>query len=195
MGMGKGIAIAGLVVVALCIVAFVIVPSVDMPNSMNLRWSVYGMKDGQRVTRPMAFIDPEGVVIDALGADASWAAQGENIDWSTLNIEGEFLIYLLSYMGALTDITPTDLSILKTGAAAQEGTAHFELPLDILVLGRPYTASNTNGYYWDVRIVLTLHGIVWETVGSGYVEDTLEDHIDYRVYWQDGTFSLTGGLV
>ena len=198
MANGKGLAIAGLAIVAFIVVAFVIVPGgrfpgVQIPNSINLEWSVYGMKDGARVTPPLAFIS-QGVEIDALGAACSWAAQGDSVDWDTLLIDGEFTIYLMSYMGEKTDITSENLNFIKRGAVAKTGTTSFALLLTDLVLGRPYTYGDSEGVYWDVRIELHVTGAVQQAVGSDWITDAIDDYIDYRIYWEDGTFSLTGGI-
>ena len=198
MANGKGLAIAGLVVVAFIVVAYVIVPGgrfpgVQMPNSINLEWSVYGMKDGARVTPPLAFI-AQGVEIDALGASCSWDAQGDSVDWDTLVIAGRFTIYLMSYRGEKTDITSENLSFGGTGVAQKSGTTSFEDSLTDLILGRPYTYGDSEGQYWDVRIELHVTGAVQQAVGSDWIEDAIDDYIDYRIYWEDGTFELTGGI-
>ena len=194
MGKGKGLAIAGVAVVAFIVIAYVIIPGVQMPNSINLEWSVYGMKDGARVTPPLAFI-AQGVEIDSLGASCSWAASGDSVDWDTLIIAGEFTIYLLAYMGEKTDITSSNLSFQKLGAVAKTGTTSFELPLDSLVLGLPYTSIGSDGLpYWDVRIQLHVTGYVEQSVGSDVIKDSLDDYILYKIVWMDGTFELSGGI-
>ena len=193
MANGKGLAIAGLVVVAFIVVAFVIVPGVQMPNSINLEWSVYGMKDGARVTPPLAFIS-QGVEIDALGAACSWAAQGDSVDWETLLIDGEFTIYLTAYAGEKTDITPENLNFIKRGAVAKTGTTSFEIALTDLVLGRPYTSVDSGVPYWGVRIELHVTGAVQQAVGSDWITDAIDDYIVYKIYWEDGTFELSGGI-
>ena len=165
-----------------------------MPNSINLEWSVYGMKDGARVTPPLAFIDIEGKTIDALGAACSWAAQGDSVDWDTLVIAGKFTIYLMSYMGEKTDITPENLNFGGTGPSEQDGSTSFELSLDTLILGRPYTYGDSEGVYWDVRIELHVTGAVQQAVGSDWITDAIDDYIVYKIYWEDGTFELSGGI-
>lgn len=194
MGAGKGLAIAGVAIVAFIVIAYVIVPSVQMPNSINLQWEVYGLKDGQRVTPPLAFVS-QGVEIDSLGAACSWSAQGESVDWDSLFIDGEFVIYLLAYMGEKTDITPENLGFQRRGPTAKDDGTSFSLTLDSLVLGRPYTSSDSTGLYWEVRIALHVRGTINEDVGSGVISDTIDDYVDYKIYWQDGTFVLTGGIV
>ena len=193
MGAGRGLAIAGLVIVSVIVIAYVIVPGVQLPNSINLEWSVYGLKDGKQVTPPLAFIS-QGVEIDSLGAQCSWSAQGDSVDWDTLVIDGEFTIYLMAYAGEKTDITPENLNFVRTGPSAQDGSTSFELSLDTLILGRPYTYGDSEGVYWDVRIELHVTGAMQQAVGSDWIEDAIDDFIDYRIYWEDGTFTLTGGI-
>ena len=109
-------------------------------------------------------------------------------------IDGEFTIYLMSYMGEKTDITSENLNFVRTGPSAQDGSTSFELSLDTLILGRPYTYGDSEGVYWDVRIELHVTGAVQQAVGSDWIEDAIDDFIDYRIYWEDGTFTLTGGI-
>jgi hypothetical protein len=195
MGKGKGLAIAGIALVAFIVIAFTIVPSVNMPNSINLQWSVYGLKDGQIVTPPLAFI-AQGVEVDSLGAECSWAAEGDSVDWDTLIITGDWSIFRLDYHGQATDITTSDLgrTWVKTGPSAQIGSTRFNVLLDTLVVGQPYSGADDDGPYWDLRIELHVTGSIHQAVGDDTIQDSLDDYVLYRIYWQDGTFGLTGGI-
>lgn len=198
MGKGTGLAIAGIALVAFIFVAYVIVPSVNMPDSMNLQWSVYGLKDNQRVTPPLAFI-AQGVEIDSIGAQCTWAASGDQVDWDTLTIDGEFIIFLVGYSqmggsGIETDITPANLDFIRTGVSNKEGTTSFSVFLDSLIFGRPYSGYDGEFPFWDLKIELHVKGTITQSVGSDVISDRIDDFVLYRILWADGAFSLTGGL-
>lgn len=193
MGKGTGLAIAGIALVAFIFIAYVIVPSVTMPNSMNLQWSVYGLKNNQRVTPPLAFI-AQGVEIDSIGAQCSWVASGDQVDWDTLIIDGEFLIFLVGYSGTETDITADNLGFIRTGVSNKEGTTSFSLSLDSLIYGRPFSGYDGDLPYWDLKIELHVKGTIRQSVGDDVISDRIDDFVSYRIAWADGTFSLTGEI-
>lgn len=191
----RALGIAAVAIIAVIAVAYLIVPSVNLPNSMNLQWSAYGLKDGRRVTPPLAFLE-QGIEIDALGATASWVAQGDSVDWTTLTISGRWSILLRASDGSDSDITPSDLSQTWTesGEMAKTGSSSFEASLETLVLGQPFTGRTIDLNYWTVTVRIHLSGSVDQSVGDGVLSDSLDAEHYYFIYWEDGTFSLTGGI-
>lgn len=195
---GKGLAIAGVVVIAVLVIVLLITPSVILEdNSLNFNSVVYGMKDGRRVTPPLAFIVSD-VEVDALGCDASWTAVGSGLDWATLVIAGEYTIYFLDYAGAEEDITPFRLDFQRFAEAAKEDSVHFEIPLDNLVIGHEYSGYSTSRelYYWTLKVIIDVTGTVEQDItGVPPLTDFFVDDVTYTVYWMDGDFSLSGGII
>lgn len=204
MGKGSVLAIAGIAIVAFIVIAYVIVPSVNMPNNMNFQWSAYGMKDGRQVTGPFAFM-ASGVEIDSIGCEASWSAQGEDIDWNTLEVSGDFTIWLCDRQGnPQTDISPSGLDFMFTGPAAQEETVRFEVTCSSLLEGQPYSGYTEGGGqldlprtpFWVIMISFTALGQVEQTRSDlPVLQDSIEDSRTYTVFWDSADFSLTGGIV
>lgn len=198
MGAGKAIAIAAFGILAVIVLAFIIVPSVNLPNSMNFTWAAYGMKEGQRVTPPFAFISQDKE-IDAIGVEASWAAQGSDIQWNTLIIAGDFEIWLCDSRGTpKEDITPMRMDFLFTGEGAIEKTISFELACSSLLEGYSYSGfdySSRQMYYWIIEIILDVNGQVEQTRSDlPVLQDNFSDSVQYTVYWSEAAFSLQGGI-
>lgn len=197
----KAVAIIGLAVLVLLFVGLVIAPSIgggDTYNSLNLKVEVYGTRHGERVTLPLAFIDTGGSEVDSLRCDASWNAQGDGIDLTTLIIQGEWVIEIVDYQGQVAgDVTPSGMDFQSTGDGAADDSTYFNLPLDMLLVGQPFSgySQTQEMQYWSLKISWSISGSVSQTISDlPALTDTLDDYIMYNVFWLDGTFSLTGGI-
>ena len=198
MGKAKTIGIAALGIMALFFVVVIIVPEVLQNDSLNISTDVYGTFEGSRITPPLAFVSG-GSTIDALEITAEWVGVGEGVDWSTLVISGDFTILRLDYQGRDSDIiTPGRLDFLYSGAAHQTGDLSFTVPLDTLLIGVAYSGleASTNMYYWNIKIVWDISGLVEQDVsGAKTLTDSLQDHVIFTIFWEDGTFGLSGGII
>lgn len=159
----------------------------------------YGYFDGERVTVPVVAAPWSigGQVLDHLGVNVSWVANGQYIDWTSLQVIGSLRIYHLNYAGAQEDITANvgaPLLINRGGVVAKADSAEFVITLDNLLAGVPRTFADEDSQYWDIRVVVTLLGQVTDDYGVSWEDSTGELFANIRIYDAATGFTIDGEI-
>lgn len=155
------------------------------------------MMDGEKIdTNPfLAFVSPEGVEVDEVWIEVTWAVQGEAVDWSTFTIVGTYGIKLW--------YTPSDPIVLEEHSINLAGEyraltnpkIEWSYDLATLLEGQPHTDPNDPNYW-----LLIFYADFTMTVASEDTGELLYDSWDgetsmLRVNWHDpAMFSGTGSV-
>ena len=121
--MSRNLLLVGGGVLAVVLIVGFLLPTMQQSSGFNFGYSVIGEdENGSPVTIPFSWWIA-GVEVTGIRPTATWTCSGDGLDWSTLEIVGEFSVFRLDYQGrTATDITPgqTGRAFLKSGIDAKE---------------------------------------------------------------------------
>lgn len=180
----------------LLVVGIFIVPATQT-GGFNFSFQVIGEDENHTpVTLPFAWWI-QGVEVTYIRPVVTWSCSGDGLDWSTLELVGDFRIYRLDYQGRNpTDITPAQLYFLKSGEDAITGESYFSLLCDTVISGASISGVDANGNeYFNLEIAVSVTGFVEQTGSYGEdLTDTYEESLFFTLMWIDGSFVIGGGI-